>query len=91
MLKIYASSQKSFFDYYLNDALSKNKTLFKVDSVLKETPNIIEPFIDCYLKDRREKEVNINFGKPAIALESFVRLLLLKHLHKNCDYREVES
>jgi len=91
MLKIYASNQKSFFDYCLDDALSKNQMLFKINVVLKETPNLLEPFIDHYLQDRKEKEIDINFGKPTVALESFVRLLLLKHLYKNCDYREVES
>lgn len=91
MLKIYASHQPSIFDYCLNDALNKNEMLFKIDSVLNKTPNILKPFIDCYLKDRKEKGIDINFGKPTIALESFIRLLLLKHLYKNCDYREVES
>lgn len=91
MLKIYASNQKSIFDYCLNDALNRNKMLLKIDSILKETPNVIQPFIDHYLQDRKEKEIDINFGKPTIALESFIRLLLLKHLYKNCDYREVES
>lgn len=91
MLKIYAAKQSSFFDYCLGEALIRNQMLFKIDSVLKETPNFIQPFIACYLQDRKEKEININFGKPTIALESFIRLLLLKHLYKNCDYREVES
>jgi transposase, IS5 family len=91
MLRIHSSNQASFFDYCLDDALSKNEMLFNVDAILKETPNLLDPFIDHYLKDRKEKEIDINFGKPTIALESFVRLLLLKHLYKNCDYREVES
>lgn len=91
MLKIYASDQKSFFDYCLDDALKKNQTLFKVNSTLNETSSLIQPFIDFYLEDRKAKQINIHFGKPTIALESFVRLLLLKHLHKNCDYREVEN
>lgn len=91
MLKIYASDQKSFFDYCLDDALKKNQMLFKINSILNETPNLIQPFIDFYLQDRKAKQINIHFGKPTIALESFVRLLLLKHLHKNCDYREVED
>lgn len=91
MLKIYASNQKSIFDYCIDDSLKRNQTLFKVNSTLNETPDLIQPFIDFYLEDRKAKQINIHFGKPTIALESFIRLLLLKHLHKNCDYREVES
>lgn len=91
MLKIHSSAQRSFFDYCLDDALAKNETLLKVNSILDETKDLLQPFIDCYLKDRKERGIDIKFGKPTIALESFVRLILLKHLYKNCDFREVES
>jgi IS5 family transposase len=91
MLKIYADRQLSFADYLLPEALAKNPLLTKVDTILTDNPELLNPLVSAYQKDRKEKEIDHNFGRPTVALETFIRLLLLKYLHKNCDLREVEN
>jgi len=91
MLKIYASRQGSFADYLLDEALASNELLAPVSSILAKVPDLIQPFVDRYLEDRKKNNVNTEFGRPTIALESFVLLILLKFMHKNCDYRDVEQ
>jgi transposase, IS5 family len=54
-------------------------------------PELLQPLVDAYLKDRKGKGIDSDFGRPTIALETFIRMLLLKHLYKNCDLREVEN
>ena len=91
MLTIYANKQLSFADYLLPEALAKNELLTKVDSILSSMPELLQPLVDAYIKDRKGKGIDPVFGRPTIALETFIRMLLLKHLYKNCDLREVES
>jgi transposase, IS5 family len=91
MLKIYASRQISFSDYLLDEALASNEILASASSILAKVPDLIQPFIDIYLEDRKKNGINAEFGRPTIALESFILLMLLKFMHKNCDYRDVEQ
>lgn len=91
MLTIYANKQLSFADYLLPEALAKNELLTKVDSILSAQPQLLQPLVDAYIKDRKGKGIDADFGRPTIALETFIRMLLLKYLYKNCDLREVES
>jgi IS5 family transposase len=91
MLKIYASRQRSFSDYLLDDALASNEVLASASAILSKIPDLIQPFIDKYVEDRRNNGINTEFGRPTIALESFILLILLKSMHKNCDYRDVEQ
>jgi IS5 family transposase len=90
MLRIYASRQRSFADYLLDDALKSNELLSAAAAALDRIPELIKPFVDKYEQDRKDNGINADFGRPTIALESFVRLMLLKFLHKDCDYRDVE-
>lgn len=83
--------QQSFFDTLLQRALEQNHLLFKVNDILDQIPELLTPFIARYEKDRNERKVDTTFGKPTIALESFVRLILLKYLHKDATYRDVEE
>jgi len=92
MLKTQGSlQQRSFFDSLIESALKANPLLSKVDTVLNELPHLLDPFIAAYGKDRAERGVDSGFGRPTTPLESVVRLILLKHLHKNCAFRDVEE
>ena len=91
MLTIYASKQQTFNSYLLTQSLAKNPLLLKVDSILSALPALLQPLVDTYLNDRKTKGIDPNFGRPTIALETFIRILLLKYLYKNCDLREVEN
>jgi len=83
--------QRSFFDSLIESALKANPLLFKVDAVLNELPHLLDPFVAAYEKDRNEKGVDSGFGRPTVPIESIIRLILLKHLHKNCALRDVEE
>ena len=91
MLTIYADRQLSFADYLLPEALAKNELLTQVDTILSSELELLQPLINAYLKDRKTKGIDTGFGRPTIALETFIRMLLLKYLYKNCDLREVEN
>jgi transposase, IS5 family len=92
MLKTQGSlQQRSFFDSLIADALKANPLLSKVDSVLNELPALLDPFVAAYGKDRADRGVNNGFGRPTTPIESVVRLILVKHLHKNCAFRDVEE
>lgn len=91
MLTIHSSyHQPSFFDGLLMQALRDDPLLAKVDRLLNETPDILAPFLGRYRQDRKKRNIDQNFGTPTIALESILRLILLKHLHSHCTYRDVE-
>lgn len=83
--------QRSFFDALIADALAANPLLAKVDAVLNELPHLLDPFIAAYARDRAARGMDGDFGRPTIPLESIVRLILCKHLHKNCALRDVEE
>lgn len=83
--------QRSFFDSLIEDALKANPLLSKVDAVLNELPRLLDPFVAAYGKDRAVRGVDSGFGRPTIPIESVIRLILLKHLHKNCAFRDVEE
>ena len=92
MLKTYGSlQQRSFFDSLIEDALHSDVFLSRVDAVLKDLPHLLDPFIAAYDADRKARGIDASFGRPTIPVESIVRLILLKHLHKNCALRDVES
>ena len=91
MLKKYHSPQPSFFDFSLDASLKQNQLLSKVDEILNDTPELLHPLIEKYLQDRIDRKIDIGFGKPTASLETIIRLLLLKELHKNCAYRDVEE
>ncbi|OGL79325.1 hypothetical protein A3J43_03705 [Candidatus Uhrbacteria bacterium RIFCSPHIGHO2_12_FULL_54_23] len=84
-------AQRSFFDSLIEDALKANPLLSKVDAVLNELPHLLDPFVASYGKDRAERGINSGFGRPTTPIESVVRLILVKHLHKNCAFRDVEE
>lgn len=84
-------TQRSFFDSLIEDALKANPLLSKVDAVLNELPRLFDPFVSAYAADRAARGVDGNFGRPTIPVESVIRLILLKHLHKNCAFRDVEE
>jgi hypothetical protein len=83
--------QPSFFDGLIHSALQSNALLAKVDRVLTDMPNLLDPLIARYAADRQEREVDTTTGRPTIRMEVLLRSLLLKHLHRNCGYREVEE
>lgn len=92
MLRTHGSlQQRSFFDSLIEDALRANPLLSKVDSVLNALPHLLDPFVAAYERDRTARGVDGSFGRPTIPVESIVRLILLKHLHKNCALRDVEE
>ncbi len=92
MLKIQGSlTQRSFFDSLIESALKANPLLSKVDAVLNQLPHLLDPFVAAYEKDRVARGVDASFGRPTIPVESIVRSILLKHLHKNCAFRDVEE
>lgn len=92
MLRTHGSPhQSSFFDALIADALKVNPLLSQVDVVLHELPHLLDPFVAAYERDRASRGVDTNFGRPTIPVESIVRLILLKHLHKNCTLRDVEE
>lgn len=84
-------TQRSFFDSLITDALKANPLLSKVDTVLNELPRLLDPFVAAYAADRQARGIDSGFGRPTIPVESVLRLLLLKHLHKNCALRDVEE
>jgi len=51
----------------------------------------VKPLVDAYLKDRKARKVDIAVGRQTIALECVLRLILLKFLHANCTYEDVEK
>lgn len=83
--------QTTFFDGLITDALQSNALLSKVDRVLTDMPDLLDPLIARYRADRAERKVDTRNGRPTIRLEVLLRALLLKHLHKNCGYREAEE
>lgn len=92
MLKTQGSlQQRSFFDSLIASALKANPLLSKVDAVLHQLPRLLDPFVVAYEKDRTARGVDPHFGRPTIPVESIVRSILLKHLHKNCALRDVEE
>lgn len=84
-------TQRSFFDSLIESALTANPLLTKVDAVLTQLPQLLDPFIAAYEDDRNARGIDSSFGRPTIPVESIVRLILLKHLHKNCALRDVEE
>lgn len=92
MLTIQAPlKQPSFFDNEVNRALQSNELLSKIDDLLDEILELLAPFIKKYKEDREKRCVSADIGKPTASIESIVRLILLKHLHTNCSYRDVET
>lgn len=92
MLRTHGSAQqRSFFDSLIEDALKANPLLSKVGTVLNHLPSLLDPFVAAYERDRTTRGVDGSFGRPTIPVESIVRLILLKHLHKNCALRDVED
>ena len=92
MLKTYGSlQQRSFFDSLIEDALHSDVVLSRVDAVLKELPHLLDSFVASYDDDRKARGINTSFGRPTIPVESILRLILLKHLHKNCTLRDIEK
>lgn len=83
--------QPTFFDGLITDALRSNALLSKVDRVLTEMPDLLDPLIARYRADRTERKVDTQNGRPTTRMEVILRALLLKHLHRNCSYREVEE
>lgn len=83
--------QQTFFDGLITDALRSNALLSKVDRVLTDMPDLLDPLIARYCADRTERKVDTQNGRPTIRMEVLLRALLLKRLHKNCGYREVEE
>lgn len=83
--------QRSFFDSLIENALKANLLLTKVDAVLTELPRLLDPFVAAYETDRHARGVDSGFGRPTIPIESIIRLILLKHLHRNCALRDVEE
>jgi len=91
MLTIYANPQRSFYDHLLAGALAQHPLLAKTDAILNSVPDLLEPFIAAYAKDRQARHVDEDFGRGTISLESVVRLLIVKRLHKECPWRDVEE
>jgi len=92
MLKTHGSlQQRSFFDSLIEDALHSDVVLSRVDAVLKELPHLLDSFVASYDDDRKARGINTSFGRPTIPVESILRLILLKHLHKNCTLRDIEK
>lgn len=83
--------QASFFDGLIDSALASNPLLSKVDSILNEMPDLLIPFVTAYGSDRVKRGVDDSFGRPTIPIESVIRSILIKHLHKNCAFRDVEE
>lgn len=84
-------TQRSFFDSLIEDALKADPLLSKVDAVLNKLPHLLSPFVAAYQTDRAARGVDSGFGRPTTPVESIVRFILLKHLHKNCTFRDVEA
>lgn len=92
MLVIYAPArQQSFFDGYLDRALADDPLLSKVDAFLATVPDILDPFIDRYTNDRVARGIDSADGRPTIALENIVRLLILRTLYKHSTFRDLEQ
>jgi len=91
MLTIFANPQRSFYDHLLAGALAQHSLLAKTDAILNSVPDLLEPFIAAYTLDREQRNVDEDFGRGTISLESVVRLLIVKRLHKECAWREVEE
>lgn len=83
--------QASFFDGLIESALEANPLLSKVDAILNDMPDLLVPFIQAYGNDRIKRGVDDSFGRPTIPIESVIRSILTKHLHKNCTFRDVEE
>lgn len=86
-----ATHQTSFFDSLITDALKTYPLLLKVDYILNQIPDFIQPFVKVYEEDRQKRNVRNDFGRSTIPIESVVRLLTLKQLHKDCSLRDVEQ
>ncbi len=83
--------QMSFFDGLIESALASNPLLSNVDAILNDMPDLLNPFIQAYGSDRVKRGINDSFGRPTIPIESVIRSILTKHLHKNCTFRDVEE
>lgn len=83
--------QMSFFDGLIESALASNPLLSQVDAILNAMPDLLVPFIAAYGSDRIKRGVDDSFGRPTIPIESVIRSILTKHLHKNCTFRDVEE
>lgn len=92
MLRIHASYQRSFSEIFLPDPFQSNDELKKVFDFLEPIfPDLMQPLVDKYLTERKKDNIDIMNGRPTIALECVLRLILLKFLHKNCVYEDVEK
>lgn len=91
MLRIYCSRQQSFADLFLPDPFLSQPELKAVYEYLDPIfPDLAQPLVAAYLADRRKRRVDIRMGRATIPLECVLRLILLKFLHKNCTYEDVE-
>lgn len=91
MLRIYCSRQQSFADLFLPDPFLNQPELKAVYEYLDPIfPDLVQPLVDAYLADRKKRNVDIRAGRETIPLECVLRLILLKFLHKNCTYEDVE-
>lgn len=91
MLRIYCSRQQSFADLFLPDPFLNQPELKAVYEYLDPVfPDLVQPLVDAYLADRLKRSVDIRMGRATIPLECVLRLILLKFLHKNCTYEDVE-
>lgn len=92
MLRIWASKQMSFSEFFLPDPFLANPGLKKVYEFLDPIfPELIAPLVKKYQADRKAREIDTNSGRPTIPFECVLRSILLKFLHKNCTYEEVEK
>ena len=91
MLRIYCSRQQSFADLFLPDPFLNQPELKAVYAYLDPIfPDLVQPLVNAYLADRLTRNVDIRTGRETIPLECVLRLILLKFLHKNCSYEDVE-
>lgn len=91
MLRIYCSRQQSFADLFLPDPFLNQPELKAVYEYLDPVfLDLVQPLVEAYLADRKQRGVDIRMGRETIPLECVLRLILLKFLHKNCTYEDVE-
>lgn len=91
MLRIYCSRQQSFADLFLPNPFLNQPELKAVYEYLDPVfPDLVQPLVNAYLADRLKRNVDIRMGRETIPMECVLRLILLKFLHKNCTYEEVE-
>lgn len=89
MLVVETSRQVSFSDIYLERALRNHPFLSDTYDLLEAIPDLLRPFLDQYEADRKARNVVSNFGRPTIAIDCILRLILLKYIH-GCSYPQTQ-